>query len=264
MRDAMGRDRSLEADETETLQQVGERLVAKYYTDLPYTVTFLHNGNQLNDKRTVRDHKLTEESRIIIVARPPKQSEPDTRPQVVPPRQSTDEASIPQPPQPQEPQPQEPQPQPQEPQPEAELSYTRVYSGAEILQAIKVDALIIVNIMNLIAQTNPFYLSYLATNPDAAKDHLLTTLRSPDFTLRVKCESIEQDPVLPALMCPQGPNPYLVDKANIDYLLSEVGFDNTQFERVKERYLFCDRNIPRTLESLRGAYLRTSPRESSD
>lgn len=127
--------------------------------------------------------------------------------------------------------------------------HTNVYNGEQLRQAIRGDYGTLFHVLHLIAQGNPFFLSYLAVNPKLAREHLEQSLDSPEFKMRVICGDETQDPILPHLTHPLGPNHYEVDEANIRHIQSLVD-SIVDHDRVKEMYLMHDRCIPATIQAL--------------
>lgn len=140
-----------------------------------------------------------------------------------------------------------------EPAVESELAYTATYTGQQVKQVIDKNSNVMFNIIHMIGQQNPFFLSYIAVNPKKAQEYMLETLDQPDFKFVVKGESVEDDPIKPYLLHPCGKNGYQIDEQNLDYILEQCQ-DLIVTEEIrkdaKEKYLLLDRDIRKTIETL--------------
>ena len=105
------------------------------------------------------------------------------------------------------------------------------------------------NVICDIAQKNPFYLSYLAASPALAKKELMKTLADPEFKMYIVGEDEIDDPIKTINMHPSGDNGYEIDMRNIEFLVHSSQ-KNHDMKKAMELYLWCDRDIQRTLASL--------------
>lgn len=133
---------------------------------------------------------------------------------------------------------------------EPECPYQAKYTGAQVKQALRGNPMLVIYVLNLMAASNPFLLSYIIINPDMAYSFVEESLSGPAFTMHIKGQDASCDRIRPYILPTLGANPYLTDKANIEYLISCLGTD-IAYERAKEVYLYNDRNIPKALNSLR-------------
>ena len=130
--------------------------------------------------------------------------------------------------------------------------YEKIYTGAELRQAMEVSTKIMFYLINRIGTLNPFFLSYLAVNPDQAMEHIDETLNNPEFRFVVKGDDDSTDPIKPYLMHPCGENGYQVDQSNIEYILSQTDLivtDETK-ARAKDLYLLHNRDVRKTILGL--------------
>ncbi len=129
------------------------------------------------------------------------------------------------------------------------IPYICQYNGSDVAKAIKADPTILYNVMNLIAQSNPFFLSYLAVNPGMARDYVDKTLADPAFTMTVMGADETEDVIKALLMNPLGSNPYQIDSNNIEYILSVTDLTDTEQNRdkIKSMYLMTDRDVAKTI-----------------
>lgn len=127
--------------------------------------------------------------------------------------------------------------------------YIKTYTGQEVLSASLKNGDLMFNVIKDIAATNPFFLSYIALSPSLAKKELMTTLENPEFKLTIKGQSECDDPIRAINMHPSGDNGYEIDARNVEFLISQSGRSH-DFEKAKEIYLYCDRDIQRTLTAL--------------
>lgn len=141
--------------------------------------------------------------------------------------------------------------------------YTKTYSADVVKQAILKNGDIMFNIICDIARTNPFFLSYLAMNPTLAKAELNRIL-STNYTLTIKCMDESEDIIKTINMHPSGDNGYQIDQRNVQYIMNVTGItgitgisgtntSNFSPDKVMEFYLWCDRDIQKTIEGLGGS-----------
>jgi len=135
-----------------------------------------------------------------------------------------------------------------------EPEYVVTYNGQQLRQAMNKSTSILINVIHMIGQQNPFFLSYLAVNPTKAMEHLNETLNQSDFKFTVKGGSVEGDPIKPFLVHPCGENGYQIDQNNLDFILEQCpDYVNNEESRAhaKETYLLMDRDIRKTIDNLR-------------
>lgn len=199
-------------------------------------ITYVSGGHTISADATPESEGLTNISEVFIVA--------VARPPPSPPIH----VSVPTP----EP---EPEPEPEaEPEPEPEPQYVVTYNGQQLRQAMNKSTSILINVIHMIGQQNPFFLSYLAVNPTKAMEHLNETLDQSDFKFTVKGDSVENDPIKPFLVHPCGENGYQIDQNNLDFILEQCpDYVNNEESRehAKETYLLMDRDIRKTIDNLR-------------
>lgn len=105
------------------------------------------------------------------------------------------------------------------------------------------------NLICDIAKRNPLYLSYLAINPSMAKKELMSQLDDDNFNLTIVCNDETQDPIKAVNMHPSGDNGHEIDLRNVEFLIMNSGQEH-EVEKAMEVYLWCDRDIQRTLSAL--------------
>ena len=227
------------------LHVVEELINSRYFKKNPRAVTFVYRGNTLDKDLSLGDQHITSDSVIIIVTKPGQtRQEPTSAASVAPadvaPAASTSSATS-----------------------AASTSsaasastgsasaipYICQYNGSDVAKAIKADPTILYNVMNLIAQSNPFFLSYLAVNPGMARDYVDKTLADPAFTMTVMGADETEDVIKALLMNPLGSNPYQIDSNNIEYILSVTDLTDTEQNRdkIKSMYLMTDRDVAKTI-----------------
>jgi len=131
--------------------------------------------------------------------------------------------------------------------------YVVSYNGTQLRQAMNKNTGILLNVIHMIGQQNPFFLSYLAVNPSKAMEHLNETLDQPDFKFTVKGDSVEDDPVKPFLVHPCGENGCQIDQNNLSFIIGQCpDYVDTEESRehAKETYLLMDRDIRKTIDNL--------------
>ena len=101
-----------------------------------------------------------------------------------------------------------------------------------------------------IASKDPFFLSYLAVNPDKAQTIIKDTLTNPDFTLTIKGPDETFDKLKTASYHPCGLNGHQIDNKNVQYIISQSN-TTLPFEQVKNVYLLYDRDISQTIQDLK-------------
>lgn len=122
-----------------------------------------------------------------------------------------------------------------EEQPEDE---TRIYNGEQLKAAIENDPYIILNILQLLAMTNPFILSYIATVPQNVKKMVIDTLDNKDFSLKVIVPKDSVDPIRDALNM----NQTEIDRNEADEETTESTVAVT--DSVEERGSIAETEIP--------------------
>lgn len=160
-------------------------------------------------------------------------------------------------------------------------SYQRVYNSIDLYEAINVSPLILINIISLISHSNPFFLSYIATNPAMVRTQLMDMFNDPAFNLTVRCASADQDPIRNALNnaldndsddsddsdvtdsdedsedeqlsdLPFTENSsFDQDRSTVQRILNEMELGDDMYEQVKSIYLVLDRDEEATLLNLR-------------
>ena len=227
-----GQVKNVEIDNFEiTLREVTNLLNSKYYS-AETSYIFVANGAALDDSVPLSSLGLNDRSSVIIVVRHAAASAapaPAPAPAVTVGTRSEASESA---------------------QTLSAYQYHKVYNGAEVSKAIDRDSNILFNVMKLIAQKNPFFLSYLAVNPQMAREHLNATLESDEFVMNIYGDDDTCDPIAPLLVHPFGVNYFETDQSNIEFLMSQSQVQST-YDTVKELYLFHDRKISKVLESLK-------------
>jgi hypothetical protein len=135
--------------------------------------------------------------------------------------------------------------------PEKKEPVVKIYDGKTVLSAANKNGDIMYNIICDIASRNPFFLSYLAVNPGLARKEMNKILNSDEFKLTIHCQSELDDPILATNMHPSGDNGYQIDKRNVEFLMTQAN-GISDFDQAMELYLWCDRDIQRTLQALGG------------
>lgn len=235
-----------------TFEDIRDRLLKQYYPNGDKTLVFVFAGRTLDFKQTLTQANVDPDDTIIMVVR--NAPAPSTPP--APSMQSAPQSQS-------QPQPQsqyQPQPQPQ-PQTQTQryvigdgssCAYEKTYTGADIKEAMKKSTDLLLDVMHLIGHSNPFFLSYIATNPVMAREHINTTLDSPEFKLVVKAESVTEDPIKPFLTHPSGSNGHEIDMRNIRYIMKDTDVVESEesLAKAKELYLLHDRDIQRTFDAI--------------
>lgn len=129
--------------------------------------------------------------------------------------------------------------------------YVKTYGADELKRAMTVNGDIVFNVICDIARANPFYLSYLAINPLLAKSELYRLLNNSTYRLTVVGSDETCDPIKAVNMHPSGDNGYIIDRRNVEFLISNSGVEHN-FDKAMEVYLWCDRDIQRTMALLQG------------
>lgn len=163
--------------------------------------------------------------------------------------------------------------------------YERIYTNTQLQDAIDYDGMIILNILSLLAQLNPFILSHIANNPDLVKNEISAMLNDDAFRLTVRCEFESQDPIqrilneigeesnsesesytdssesesetesetatVPSVFTLTTEASYESDRAAVLRLLDALDYTLDSFDIVKDLYLFLDRNEEATLLNIR-------------
>lgn len=141
---------------------------------------------------------------------------------------------------------------PGEAEEESSEGYEVHYTGTELLSCVVRDGNLMLDVLSDLAQRDPFFLSKLAVDREAARVQLFDTLRDEEFRLTVRGETAACDPVLAVRMHPCGEFGPEVDRRNVTFLrelLRKEGVDPLpSLEHVLELYLFNDRDIARTLD----------------
>jgi hypothetical protein len=195
-----------------------------------YNIIYVIMGHTISLNSTPNKESMTNDTEVFIV---------------------TSDAKPAQPAQPAQPAPAQPAPAQPAPAPAPAHAYTAMYNGQQLKDAMKRDSNILINIINMIGRQNPFFLSYLAVNPSKAKEHIYVTLNQPEFVLTVHGSSEDDDPIKPLLMHPCGSNGYQIDQSNLRYIIEQCpGYQSTE-EHAKRIYLLLDRDIRKTIETLR-------------
>jgi hypothetical protein len=121
------------------------------------------------------------------------------------------------------------------------------YTAQQIRIAIKKEPCLYLHLLHLLARTNPYILSYIGLSPALAQEEIDRILDNETFLLKV---ALSDDPFSRAIHS----NPYLVDKDNVEYIMLTAHIEITEesFSRVKDLYLYLDRNINMTLQYLNG------------
>lgn len=127
--------------------------------------------------------------------------------------------------------------------------YSKTYTGAEVKAATLKNGDIMFNIICNIASKNPLFLSYLAINPSLAKRELMKTLDNEDYKLTIKGLDETCDPIKATNMHPSGDSGYEIDLRNVEFLIMNSGIEHNK-DQAMEVYLWCDRDIQRTLSAL--------------
>jgi hypothetical protein len=206
-----------------TLDTLTVKLNEQHFTDGQYEFIFVYCGRTLERDKTLTHYKLDTDSVIIIV--PKKLTESN----------ESNESN----------------------------SNSRTYNSNDIRQVLKKDNYILFNIIHLIAQQNPFFLSHIAVNPYLARQHFDTLLNSDDFKLCV-VGNVEDDPIRRLLVEENSPiqiqNQHELDKENIQHILDTIGLGLTPgnlpnleqdtYDHVKDMYLFFDRDVEKTIYTL--------------
>ena len=135
------------------------------------------------------------------------------------------------------------------PRPPPSRQYFKSYTGAEVKAATLKSGDIMFNIICDIAKRNPFYLSYLAVNPSMAKKELMSSLDEDDFKLTIVGPDSSQDPIFALNMHPSGDNGHEIDLRNVEFLIMNSGVQHNA-DKAMDVYLWCDRDIQRTLSAL--------------
>jgi hypothetical protein len=113
------------------------------------------------------------------------------------------------------------------------------YTGEEVTRVLRYSGDVVFNLLHGLSQKDPYILSYLAVNPNKAREEILKYLSMPDFILNINASGSSYDPINIILS---------VDKNNIQYLAETSGF--TDNERVKELYYVFNKDIKQTLDAL--------------
>jgi hypothetical protein len=150
------------------------------------------------------------------------------------------------------------------------------YNAMEINKALKGHPHTMIYLLHDLATKNPYVLSYLASSPEMVCDYIRTVMGSPDFSITARGSSnyyqvaIEKyDSDLDSLIGElvdssensssgededdfpspgRTVNPYIVDRDNVNRILANAFLPESDFQRVKDIYLFMDRNYQMTLE----------------
>jgi hypothetical protein len=128
--------------------------------------------------------------------------------------------------------------------------YRKTYTGKQLLTVVN-NCHLVFRLLQDMAKQNPFILSYLAMDPNQVKTELIQLLSDPKFVLNIEGPDITCDPVAPYLTHPSGLNGAEIDERNIRYLMRTATFRGS-YDKAKEAYLICDRDIEATLHQLRG------------
>lgn len=148
------------------------------------------------------------------------------------------------------------------------------YNSAQIHKALKGHHYTLVYLLHSLALENPYILSYIATCPEMVCEYLTQKLSDPYFEITTKgsnnpyeraiekynsdlntlidelTETLEdEEDIVP----PNAPsiNHYIVDRDNVNRILHELNLPDSEFQRVKDIYLFMDRNYQITLQYIR-------------
>lgn len=242
-----------------TVNELRERLLNQYYPDGSKTIVFVHSGRTLSPEQTLGEASVGFDDTLIMVIRNAPSAPPPTPvPQVLP--VGPDAPAIPLP-APGEPTPQQPQQQQQQERlPSTHYvigegtagAYQHTYTGKDIKEAMRKSTDLLLDVMHLIGHQNPFFLSYLATNPSKARDFIDESLDNEEFKLVVKAGSVTEDPIKPLLTHPSGSNGHEIDIRNIRHIMKDTDVIESEesIAKAKELYLLHDRDIQRTFEAI--------------
>ena len=204
-----------------TFAEVEELVNLTHTPDVPHDIIFICTGRTIPLTSTFNGEELSFDNVFIIVKK--KRPEPEINPEPA-------EAE-----------------QPAESGPNVTVRYT----GEQVLIAIKSNPDVLFSVIHLIAQANPFFLSYLAINPVMAREHVEKMLTEPDFKFTIKGDPAN-DPIKPTLMHPCGKNGYQIDQDNLKYILdqTDIPVSEPALEHAKSMYLLHDRDIRKTISIL--------------
>lgn len=243
-----------------TVEELRTRLLNQYYPDGTKTIIFVHSGRTLTPEQTLAEASVDLDDTLIMVIRnaPASTPTPQTVLQVGPNAQATPlQADVP-----------ASEPEPERTRARAQTqtqtqtryvigegsggTYQQTYTGKDIKEAIKKSTDLLLDVMHLIGHQNPFFLSYIATNPSKARDFINETLDSDEFKLVVKAGSVTEDPIKPLITHPSGGNGYEIDMRNIRHIMKGTDVVETEdsLALARELYLLHDRDIQRTFEAI--------------
>jgi hypothetical protein len=201
-------------------------------------VTMVFNGTILDDDISLKDYDIKDGCTIIYRLT-----------QEIAQKQTDEALRTPDSPQnPQNPQnsetPETPETPETHPTAAQEMPYNVTYSGKDLLRAYHNSGQVGLILINRLANANPFYLSLLVRDPVLAEKELIEMMKSSDFSMSIRCADETADPIRRVLMTP---DMFAIDEANIKYIHETVNQDVERY-RVKEVYLFCDRDVGKTVK----------------
>lgn len=155
------------------------------------------------------------------------------------------------------------------------------YDSEAIHKALKGQHTTMIYLLHHLALDNPYILSYLASCPEMVVDHINQKLTDPNFSITVKgrsnyfqkaidkyysdlesliddlVESTDDDDDFDDISLPNLNviNPFIVDRDNVNRILRDANLLDSDFQRIKDIYLFMDRNYQLTLNYIRNDHL---------
>jgi hypothetical protein len=222
----LGKTYELDVTDDLTFRQITDLFNEKFSTN--YTIIFINSGRTLLLDNTVKDTV----GDIYIVTKPAPEAPEVPAQEAASPSQ---EVPVPVPVLASE----------SESESESDEPETILVTGSELKDIIASNSDLLFDVICHIGRQNPFFLSYLAVNPEQARSCLHQFLDDPNFRM-----SVDEESVKPYLMHPCGTNGYEVDQRNLDYIIRQCPNLVAERQQVKETYLLLDRDIEKTITAL--------------
>ena len=210
-----------------TFGEVAKLINKKYNSN--NNISFVYSGRSMKHDQTVESQNLSNDDTIFIVSRP--KQKPDIKIKV---KKEPDPKPVPD---------SETKGNPETKDNPENYEYIVEYTGDEVKKAMLRDSRIMLNIIHIIGKHNPFFLSYLATNPQLALNHIKETLEQPDFKFIFKGANEEEDPIKQFLNEVSDS-----DENNINYIIDQCSnLTSDMRTQVKDLYLLHHKDIQKTL-----------------
>jgi hypothetical protein len=123
------------------------------------------------------------------------------------------------------------------------------YTGEMLKIAIAKDPSVLLYIAHIYALRDPFTLSQIAVNITQYQSHLKELLDDPNFVIQIENPVNQIELALNRPFYAQ--SQFEIDENNVRALMKLLAIPESQFSRVKEIYLFNDRNIGKIIGLLR-------------